>query len=477
MLAVVSAGSVAWINLGQGPDAVDQYGIAQEGDAFIATSTAIGLVLAGSAAGALTCMEGVVICQGDMTAVAKAEKRETKIELSSRAATTVQQTELFLRSMNNSLSGAKMVARSEGMIAYRNAIQNGSSLAVAKQKAKRAVEDFYTVKYRQVAKAWNIMATMFYQYDNIEENSSIPSGYVRKTSGTYHYNDLSMTNKTVTAPNSTQITFVSLDGMYPTGVTASGKYFYQVGAINSSFATVSTPYIYEFAQLLNKIDSDMAEVKQSIETVANQTYQKAINGKINVSNYLSANTLAYQYSRNGRDQAWAAIRLSQMKNVGLPENLKNIGTVTISSGGSTVTGLFLSKSNPASGSFKVNQTYNATKLPGKQMVVKESGSYATISGKFTIEKITTPDGESIQNMTIQNPDYKVTNTSDWRKMIEQMQELRAEINARQQALMNDSGGGGGLFNFSGLAGSLPFGGAGVLAALGAIVVLGLVTRD
>jgi hypothetical protein len=72
VVAVVGAGTVAFVNLDQGPEPVDQYGGVQEGDAAIATGTAIAITLvaagAGATSGAIICSQGKLICQGDTEA-------------------------------------------------------------------------------------------------------------------------------------------------------------------------------------------------------------------------------------------------------------------------------------------------------------------------------------------------------------------------------------------------------------------------
>jgi hypothetical protein len=86
------------------------------------------------------------------------------------------------------------------------------------------------------------------------------------------------------------------------------------------------------------------------------------------------------------------------------------------------------------------------------MVVKESGSYATLSGKFTIEKITTPGGETKESLTTSNPDYQTTNMTEWREKMDRLEDLRADINARQDKLLDGGSGSAGFPNpFSGLS--------------------------
>jgi len=480
VVAVVGAGTVAFVNLDQGPEPIDQYGPVQEADALGVTTT-LAITLVAAQATRMACSEEFVICQGDTKAINKTEVRETKVELSNRASTAAQQTEVFLDSMNNTLEGGKMVARSEGERAYYNAIQNGSSLAVARNKAIQAVKDFYHVKYQQVAKSWNIMAVSWGQYDQIESDSNLPSNYVEASRGGSDFRSYPSANvgtagnTTIKAPNGENVEVVKLSAgsntWYPNKTTDNPpppNYKWFVGAINSSLPTATSPAFMEFNNVVNKIDSDSAEVTQGISTFANQTYDKAISGELNTSEYLSANTLAREFSQEGNDQAWAAIRLSQIEDVGLPEDMKNIGTVTVTSDGTTTEGVFLSKSNPESGSFSVGETYNATALPGEQMVVQQDGSYATLSGKFTIENVSTPDGGTKDSFSISNPDYQTTNMTEWKNQVEWLAEQRAEINARQERLLNDSSGPdwpnpfGGLSDTQKLLAIVAVAGAGLL---------------
>jgi hypothetical protein len=487
--AVVGAGTVAFVNLDQGPEPVDQYGTVQEGDAVIATSTAIAITLvaagAGATSGAVICSQEVLICQGDTEAEAKAEKHETRVELASRASTTAQKADVFLDTMENSVSNGKSIARQKGMTAYWNAIENGSSLSAAKQAGIRAAEQYYHVKYKQVANSWSLTHRSWINYQSIEDSSGLNFEFVGWAGSSRSPDMKDMGNVSLTSPSGKQVSFVAANvnkiEAYPkseTDMLPDGAYKLSVAYKNQSIQTVTTTNLTRYGDLLQQIQQDSDEVNQAIRTVANKTYEEAVNGQINVSEMLSANAIASEYSREGNDQAWAAVRLSQMRDVGLPKDLDGIGTVSVKSGGQTTTGLFLSYANPSNGSFRTGTTYNASKIAGQQLVVKESGEWAEITGTFSLSKIESASGGSRDSLTIRDPTVEATNISEWKERMDRLEQMRAEINARQQALLNDSSGGsGGLFDFGSLAGSLPFGGTGVLAALGAIVVLGLVTRN
>jgi hypothetical protein len=486
VFAVVGAGTVAFINADQGPEPVQQYGAVQEGDAAIATGTAIAITLiaagAGATAGAITCVEGKVICQGDSTAEKQAEKHETRIELISRSATAGQQAEVFLDSMDNGMSGAKSIAREEGMSAYWDAVEEGQSLSAAKQEANNTVDDYYTVKYQQVANSWNLVVNSWAQYSSIAGDSGlqlsfVQSGYYDKAEGTWTYSAYNgASNTTLTAPNGTQVTVTKFgtQGTHPGSSWPYHNYRFGVGLQNGTLGETKGPKMARYKNLTQQIDSQAAEVKAGINTVAEQTYQDAINGEINISEMLSANTIAREFSQEGNDQAWAAVRLSQMKDVGLPANLDGIGNVTVKTDGETTTGVFLSKSNPDSGQFETGTTYNATALDGGQYVVKQSGSWDEITGEFEITEITTPDGGTKDSLTVRNPTYEATNITEWKERMDRLEEMRAEINARQKKLMNNSGGTGDIFPD---LGGLPYDGAGVVVVILSLLGMAAVSRS
>jgi hypothetical protein len=375
--------------------------------------------------------------------------------------------------MNNGLSGAKSIARSEAMAAYWNAIENDSSITEAKQAGKQASRDFYATKLQQVANSWNLLVGSWRGYSSIE-GSSLPDDYVGGVGNGTHLHNFGVTeNVSVTAPNGDSVDFMGFRlerdsdnqkaQIYPTkenliaggmGDPFDSPVHLEVATHNQTFEGVESPQIDEYESMVETIYTDSQEVDQAVNTVADQTYQKALNGELNVSEMLSANTIAREYSREGNDQAWAAVRLSQIQDVGLPENLDGIGNVTVKSGGETTTGLFLSKSNPQSGQFEAGTTYNASELAGGQYVVTQSGNWDEITGEFTLSEIKGSDGGSVDSITVRNPTTEATNISEWRERMDRLEEMRAEINARQQKLLNQSGDGPTWPNpFKGLSGT------------------------
>ena len=125
----------------------------------------------------------------------------------------------------------------------------------------------------------------------------------------------------------------------------------------------------------------------------------------------------------------------------------------VSANGSTETGMLLSDGTPASGGFSPGETYNADSLSGSQLLLTQDGEVRELSGQFTLGNVTRPDGSRVgANETLRYPEtnYSTANLTELQSLNDQMNELQAQINARQQKLRNSGGGAGWLPNLGGL---------------------------
>jgi hypothetical protein len=144
----------------------------------------------------------------------------------------------------------------------------------------------------------------------------------------------------------------------------------------------------------------------------------------------------------------------------------------VESNGTETEGVLVSDGTPQSGGFSPGETYDASNIEGRQMVRTENGSIRPINGQFSIGNVTRPDGTQVgENETIgyNNPDYETSNLTELKELNDQLNEQVAELNARQQRLMN-SGGAGWLPDFGlnlGLGGIAPV----LLLAGGAVLLL------
>ncbi|MBO4249274.1 hypothetical protein IL252_15775 [Halomicrobium sp. IBSBa] len=180
-----------------------------------------------------------------------------------------------------------------------------------------------------------------------------------------------------------------------------------------------------------------------MDTLATNTYDAYQAGEINNSDLVDPYVFSQEFSPGDEYQGWAAAQLT-MLGTNSPEAMDSIGRFDISTaGGTDHTGVLMSQTNPASGQFETNTTYDPSKIDGTQYVVTDSEIHE-LTTNFTISSIETTDGERRQNVTIEKTTYETAdvNTTQLTKLYENLAYERAQWEAREQDL---GGGGGGGF--------------------------------
>ncbi|KAA9400080.1 hypothetical protein Har1130_14590 [Haloarcula sp. CBA1130] len=177
-----------------------------------------------------------------------------------------------------------------------------------------------------------------------------------------------------------------------------------------------------------------------MDTLANNTYSAYQKGEINNSDLVDPYVLSNQQSAGEDFQGWAAAQLTLM-GTNSPENFDQIGSFNVTTGdGTQYEGVLFSQENPASGQFENGTTYNTSNIGGTQYVVT-SDRIVELDGEFTIDSISTQDGQAVQNVTIQKTTYETTNVTELKQQYEDLARKRAEIEAREQNLRGSAGGG------------------------------------
>ena len=150
--------------------------------------------------------------------------------------------------------------------------------------------------------------------------------------------------------------------------------------------------------------------------------------------------LASQQSAGDDFQGWTAAQLTLL-GTNSPENFDQIGSFNITTeSGTQYEGVLFSQENPASGQFEANNTYNPNQIGGTQYVVT-SDRIVELESNFTVDDITTTDGQTVQNVTIQKTTYETSNVTGLKQQYEDLAYKRAQIEAREKALKQSAGGG------------------------------------
>jgi len=403
-------------------------------------SSSFGTSLFADAGGLDTDYLGCDVFHGQRTADGGLEKYEQKQEIATRGATTAQHMDRALTSYENQLQNTKSIARSEGLAAYYRALENGSSQAAARSKARSAVQQYYQTKAEQLVGAWNEMLAEFDNYDSLEPDSSSNGDYVHTAySNNKNVNNFVAGNVTNPGPNGRSIRAISLtmgsDQNTPFSFDKSTVYL-RSAFDNDTFVTTEIR-ADRFEDAYSQIETQNDAVVAGLDSYINETYDSYQAGEIDTTDIIDANTLAREFSPNESFQSWATIRLTQMQGVDPPKNLDQVGYFEISNQSNSWEGLLLSDESP-SGGFQANSSYDANNLTGPQYVVTEDG-FTQLEGNFSIGNITKSGGENVQNVTYRNVTYNVTDTEQYEQLLNDTQALRAELDARQSAL---AGGGG-----------------------------------
>jgi hypothetical protein len=128
----------------------------------------------------------------------------------------------------------------------------------------------------------------------------------------------------------------------------------------------------------------------------------------------------------------------------------------------TLQGLLASTSEPPTGSWETNNTYDTENLEGSQTVALVDGGIQSLDGEFEIQTVYTEDGSATDNVSISTDtrDYGVSNTTELQNRTAMLQDQIDQLQELQRSASSGGGGGslfGGGFSWPDLPGfdSLP----------------------
>jgi hypothetical protein len=375
--------------------------------------------------------------------------------------------------LENYLNDTRSIALMQGKKAYVTALENGATEGEAEMSALDAVEGYYLTKQRNLISAWNMtMQTTWNGLNQAESAGKNPSD-LYSVDGWDGSLGLNVGNKSVELVDGSSAT---AKGYWAPGASQIISFEYDYASTvhvrsppNTQFSKRPIVDHNRWRSAWTQIETQNQEVQTQLSNFVTATYSNYQAGDLNASDFVDPYMGAREYSPE-TSNTWTLRTLSSM-GVNPPENLSNIGRMNVTANGVTYTGVLMSDGTPAGG-FMVGQTYNASQLGGPQWVALDSGGAQQLEGEFTLESATRADGpdyEANESVAYRNVTYETANLSEMRELNEDLNELQAQIDARQQRLRN-SGGVGWLPDFGGLSvGSVaPV----VLIAGGALVLLG-----
>ncbi|WP_336358239.1 hypothetical protein [Haloarcula sp. CGMCC 1.6347] len=382
--------------------------------------------------------------------------------------------ENFNTTLNNYLQDTKTQALILGKNAYIRALNNGSSKSAAKADAKEAAQDYYAKKQVQLARSWDQGAAQAV-YLQKQENTAGAGTATVEMNTVPPLNGFEPSNSrpvAVVSDNETQTlangSTIQTDGIEITGYDSPSDSGPNTAYLNimddevndisnsgnahhTDGVKVSVPHSSEYesktilrtqwyAEKWSEINTQSSNVDTQLDTLAENTYSAYQNGEINNSDLVDPYVLASQQSAGSDFQGWTAAKLTLL-GTNSPENFDQIGSFNVTTGdGTQYEGVLFSQENPASGQFENGTTYHTSNIGGTQYVVT-SDRIVELDGEFTIDSISTQDGQTVQNVTIQKTTYETTNVTELKQQYEDLAKRRAEIEAREQNLRGSAGGG------------------------------------
>ncbi|MBX0304738.1 hypothetical protein [Haloarcula salinisoli] len=399
------------------------------------------------------------------------DAEQTKIDLYQDAANLEAGNDAYWSSSNNTLLTARSKARSEGIEAYVSAVNNGSGEIVAQEAAIDAVEENYAALQRNLNNRWQAsIATQMNMIRTAKNETSISGSYASQIvlyqPGQTDLHDFHLqtddgnsggdTSQTLTlADGSTvesRILWARGDNVYdltrkksvainrqsPWGHGKSVSWAaVQVQPYDSSVGPQTAFRPRKYAIRWNAIKEQNKQVEAEMRTLANRTYPEIQSGELDPNELLTPQASSTIGPESGNYSTYV-YRLLSSVGVDSPENLENLGSMTVNvSDGGTYEGILLSRDTPANG-FEVGQTYDPDRLNGSQYLL-QGNQTRTLDSTFTLESATNTDGDSLDRVRYRDGSYRVTNVTELRELFNRSSYVRSQIEARQQDRVANSG--------------------------------------
>ena len=462
------------------------------GGGFAPAASPVGTVEAqagdgsGGACGAgewfLTLVTGTLLTTNCSTAEDVAEEWnetdaiETRNQIHSQAGQLAAGNEQLLTAQSNILTDSNTIAFSKGEGAAVETLANGGTLTEAKEAANQSIEDYYTVKQRNLVDRWNVaIETAITLQNRSETTSGVNNDFVTfggpsdfKGSETSGFGITATklngtTSSSVAMVNGTNVLVKSPELYYNVdngGWTGSDSGWFDNGELRttpSDFDVIvkrlavrptenhtgtTLASFPAFWEAWSGTENTAEKTKEEVSVYIEESLGPAVeNGTISATNYVSPATLAQEYAQEyGNGTSYIrATAIAAYSGMDAPD-LNQTGSMTVTHDGTTYEGLLLSQQAP-SGGWQSGEQYDPALLSGLQMfaVAGENSSVVELDGPFTVDSIQGTDGEEIQQATTFNVTYETSNASA--NYTELQQEIRALNEQIQERQAQATGGG------------------------------------
>lgn len=398
------------------------------------------------------------------------DANQTKIDLYQDGATLKSANDDWHATNGNSLEDSHAPARSDGIKAYVEAVNNGSGEIVAREAAISAVNEYYAVKQENLASRWDSSVLTLVNMRGVAMNETdINDNYPTQgitndtTDGGADPTDIRLGSSNQlniagdSTKNATLVTGETVetqriyvryatdgstdsvnDFSLPTATTSRGLTIQKAAVKGYDNSTDSVVYLRptRFADHWSDIEAANNQVEEEMRTLANNTYDEIESGELNASALLTPQVMDDEYSPDGDYGSYAIALLSSI-GVESPTELDHVGSMTIRTEGQNRTGLLMSGDSPPSGEFAVDTRYDPAAINGTQYLIQDNTT-RKLDSNFTITEISTANGTS-DSVQYSSRTYETTNTTQLKSLLNETRYLRSQIEAREQRQAANSG--------------------------------------
>lgn len=409
---------------------------------------------------------------GSVEDVRDASTNQTKMDIYNAALSQNAQQRSATSVYDNYLNDTEATAWMAAEAAIARAYKNGSSKALAKSKAKKAIQDYYAVKQKNLVGTWNAnVVAVHILAERAANESDIGGQYVDieasgySDSGTYLHDNPG--NGTIQLVNSSSADIRYLNGYFsdasatyeyhgsqtigivrqPGSTSNGGQMNYPhtvwVDAPDADYSRIALMKPAEYRNRWNRIESQNSALQSEVDPFVNSTWDAYTAGTINATDVLSSVNQMERYGtdyQNGSTNLYNSVAALSALGLDTPE-LNGTGTMAVTYNTVDYHGLVMAREAP-NGSWQANTTYNASNISGPVFLVTTDGKKIDLSGNFTIGTISSTDGSTVTEVTATKVVYKTANTSELLDKMQRIEELRKDMESKEQSAASDSSGSG-----------------------------------
>ena len=438
---------------------------------------------------------GNIITDGDNPCSAEYQSKQVQDEYQERInETTLQVTyqrmvdrqkniDDYHTTQRNYLQDTRTVAMAKGEEAAVTAIENAYERPEVKNRSADAVRDYYSLKQYNVLKKWNAEVEKLKTIKNISDNQGVAFNEVVTIKHTFHntnggsgtYNGsiigFGATSITLNNGSSVQVQTITfntsangysegyIDPVNPHAVREDGsQYDHQmefnelvINSISTDTVSKSTT-MDQWPETFNSMADQSNQIADNSRAYAGSVYNATVEGNASAAEYLSPLSIAQERSLNYSDAGHYSYAIATLGSVGLSTpDLNSTGMMTVSYNGSSYEGFIASSEGPPNG-WVSGETYNTANLNGSQLLVTRESGMMEMSGSFTVDEITDPEGNQVNSTNTRQVEYAGINNSQYLDLQQQIRELDAQTRAREPVIIEGGGGDGDGSDGFGLGG-------------------------